>query len=146
MYSTIEEFIESINTWDIYLFHWKINTPQKHFQIFLNKKIDLNSKIIFASVTTKNINDRLEYIRKTWFDLETLVIVKVWEIDFLKVDSCFHCNDLMPYNKTELYSYYKSWSFKYIWNIPEHILEKIYLWISKSTMVSRNDKNLIFQE
>ena len=143
MYSSIEDFLSSIQAWDVFLFHWKIETEQKHYQVILNKFINADSKLIFASIATSQVEKRKEFISRKGLHPDTLVIVKSGEVSFLNLDTCFDCNQPTDYEQFELYGYHLDKHLNFQWRLSEEILQKIYCWIELSDMVSERNKRMI---
>jgi hypothetical protein len=143
MHSSIEDFLANLKAGDVFLFHWKITTEQKHYQVILNKSIKPDTKLIFASVATSQIKKRIDFITKKWLHPDTLVIIKSGEVAFLKLDSCFNCNEPMVYDQFSLFGDYLSGALIPQWRLSSEILEKIYNWIELSDMVSEKNKKII---
>lgn len=134
MHNSVEDFLISIKAGDVFLFHWKIETEQRHYQVVLNKTIDADTKLIFASVATSQIDKRMEFISKRWLHPDTLVVVKSGEVAFLKLDSCFNCNDPIPYDQYSLFGDYLTGHLIPQWRLPADILDKIYHWMFRGCL------------
>ncbi len=144
MHDNIEDFLSKLNCWDTFLFHGKITTTQKHFQVILNSDININSEMIMFSISTTQIQKKQEFIKNRWLDSDTIVIAEIWEIPFLNERSCFNCNGVTTYDKYSLFWHHLSWDLKYIWKIPSDIMTKILHWVKISELISNRDKKIIW--
>ena len=143
-YNDAEDLLASFSRWQVFLCHGKINTEQFHYQVLLNNDFFETWEMIYLSVSTSNIEWRERFLELKWLDRRTLVIVEVWEVDFLSKRSCFNCNDIYSCNIHQLYWEYLEWNFRYVWDLPDIIMEKILNWIKISKMVSAYDKKAIW--
>ena len=125
MYSTIEDFTDALELGETFYFHGKIETDQPHYQIVLNKPNEYDS-LICMSVATSQIEKREDYIKKKNIPAETLVIVEIGEVPFLKKRSCFDCNNPVTYSAETLFSDYSIHKLKPIGTLPEKVLNRIF--------------------
>lgn len=144
MYSSIEDFLNHLESWDTFLYHGSIWTAHPHFQVVLNTEINGSSELIFLSVCTSNISGKERFISKRWLDPRTLVIVDPEEVSFLSKKSCFNCNGTVQYSIYTLYEDYVKNKMKPKWKLPENIIEKILEWVRISTLVTQREKDYIF--
>ena len=142
-YKDINGLLESFATWQVYLLHGKIETPQPHYQVILNKDFINTWNLIYLSIATSQIENNEKFIRNRILPLETLVIVANWEIPFFSKRTCFNCNTISQCDIFSIYTEYLKNKFKYIWNLPQNILNKIYEWIKLSPLVDIRKKRLI---
>lgn len=143
-YNDAQELLASLKAGQVYLFHWKIETEQPHYQVILNKDFFESWSLIYISVSTTKIEKKERYITINNFPKETLVITEIWDVDFLPKRSCFNCNEIVSYEVFQLYWEYLSNNFIYKWELPKHILEKIYEWIKISPHVPNYIKRKIW--
>ena len=143
-YNDAEDLLASFKSGQVYLFHGKIKTEQPHYHVLLNKDFSGTSPMIYLSVSTTKIEKRESNRVYNNFPEETLVIVEIGEVDFLKQKSCFDCNSIYSCSIYEIYWEYLSKDAKLIWNLPDYILQKIYQWILVSPAVSDVTKKAIW--
>lgn len=143
MYSNLDDFASTLELGEAFYFHWKIETDQPHYQIILNKPNEYDS-LICMSIATSQIEKRENYIKRKNFPAETLVIVEVWEVTFLKKRSCFNCNSIETYSVESLFSDYLMGKLKPAGTLPIEVLERIFEWIKKSDAISLHIKKKIF--
>ena len=139
----IDDFLESLSCWDTFLFHWKINTTQPHYQVILNDKINWNTDMIFLSISTIQIEKRKDFIKKRGLDNKTLVVIESWKVPFLKKKSCFDCNNIKNYNKYEIFWEYLEGKLIFQWKIPSNIMKEILDWVMISELISNKFKKNI---
>lgn len=144
LYNDADELLNSLKAWQVYLFHGKIDTTQPHYQVLLNKDFNKTGTMIYLSVSTSKIEGREKFIKIRDFPQDTLVIVEPWEVPFLTQKSCFNCNDVVSCDIYSMFWEMLSGNFKYKWDLPQDILEKIYYWISISPNVSKQTKRNIW--
>lgn len=143
-YNDAEDLLASFKPGQVYLFHWRIETEQPHYQVLLNKDFNRTWPMIYLSVSTTKIEKR-EFNRKIHnFPEETIVIVEIGEVNFLKQKSCFDCNSILSCSIHEIYWEYLWKNAKLIWELPNNILQKIYNWIAVSPAVSDATKRAIW--
>ena len=143
-YNDAEDLLASFKPGQVYLFHGKIETEQPHYQVLLNKDFNKTSPMVYLSVSTTKIEKRESNRAFHNFPKETLVIVEIGEVSFLKQRSCFDCNSISSCSIHEIYWEYLGKNAKLVWNIPNDILQKIYQWISVSPAVSDAIKKAIW--
>lgn len=143
MYKSADELLGDIQVWDVLRFHGKIHTPQEHYQVVLNAG-DATIDFVCMSVATSQIEKRERYIQRHGLDEKTLVTIEVWEVSFFSKRTCFNCNDVLDYNKHDLFGNYLSGALSPVGQMPESIMGQILEGVRMSPMVSPRFKKMIF--
>lgn len=143
VYYDINDFLKSIQPWNVFLFyHESIHPDKSHYNVILSNNIWKNRFIVF-SIATSNVDDRIKWIERTWLNPDTLVIIEEWEVSFFSKRICFNCNDVIEFLADEIYWKYLEWTLKPIWNINNNIFKKIINWVLISDLVPEYLKDKI---
>lgn len=145
IYYDIDDFIKSLNPWNVFLFHHDlVHSLKPHYSVILTDNLWFNKFIVF-SIATSNVDDRIMWIKRTWLDSNTLVIIEEWEVPFFSKRTCFNCNDVKEFLVDEIYWKYLKWTLKPIWNLNTTILRKIINWVLISDLVPEYMKDKIIK-
>ncbi len=61
MQDSFTDFRNTLTSGQTYLFHGKIDTPQRHYQIILNNEIDDTVDVLYFSVATSQIEKKKRF-------------------------------------------------------------------------------------
>ena len=102
---TIEEFIDQLSIGDIYWFkNPTISSPDPHPHIYVGKE---DENHLFLICCTSNFEGRLRHFEINELPFETLVRVKESTENKLTRDTYVDCNEIPPYDVSDLFYDYK---------------------------------------
>jgi len=138
------DFANTIKPWSVYYFTTiDVHSTIPHYFVVINQNIN-NSPILVLPVATSQLEKRKKYYNIHTLEKDALVIVNPKSSNWiLTKKSAFDCNFTKIKTIKELYEVFSKWKLKYIWILPEEIINKLRNWVKAARQVENWIKDLV---
>lgn len=138
----IAEFLELKVGSVLYADEESFTSDEPHNLVILNHN-PMTDEVLILVCATSDVASRVNWVKRSGFPSETLVIVDQNDCDFLKRESVFNCNDVIKSSVDVVCSKYKDKKLKFKGCVNDEIIQKMHNGVIASPRVEESIKNLI---
>ncbi len=139
----IAEFIELKVGSVLYTDEESFTSEEPHNLVILNHN-PMTDEVLILVCATSDVASRVDWIRRSGFPSETLVIVDQNDCSFLKRQSVFNCNDVIKSSVGVVCDKYKNKKLNFKGCVSDEIIQKMQAGVIASPRVEESIKKLDF--